>query len=149
MSRLITSPNPGTNSLPFGTSILPPDSDFVSFCSEVLADDCALTSVFVSTFVSTFTSTFVSVVEDVLVSVVVVTVGIDTLSIGAVTGSGCMTGAGVGNDITDVGLTGLVTFSTFVSSCLHELPVSAHSPKIGSPYGSGQVELCWRVIAPV
>lgn len=141
MSRLITSPNPGTNSLPLGTSILPPPSDFVSFCSEVLADDSALASVFVSTFVS--------VVEDVFVSVVVVTVGICTLSIGAVTGSGCMTGAGVGNEITDVGLTGLVTFSTFVSSCLHELPVSTHCPKMGSPYGSGQVELCWRVIAPV
>ena len=141
MSRLITSPNPGTNSLPFGTSILPPDSDFVSFCSEVLADDSALASVFVSTFVS--------VEDDGLLSVVVVAVGIDTLSIGAVTGSDCMTGAGVGNDITDVGLTGLVTFSTFVSSCLHELPVSTHCPKVGSPYGSGQVELCWRVIAPV
>lgn len=141
MSRLITSPNPGTNSLPLGTSILLPPSDFVSFCSEVLADDSAFASVFVSTFVS--------VVEDVFVSVVVVTVGICTLSIGAVTGSGCMTGAGVGNEITDVGLTGLVTFSTFVSSCLHELPISTHCPKMGSPYGSGQVELCWRVIAPV
>jgi hypothetical protein len=60
-----------------------------------------------------------------------------------------MTGAGMGNSITDVGLTGLVTFSTFVSSCLHELSVSTHGPKMGSPYGSGQVELCWSVTVPV
>lgn len=66
------------------------------------------------------------------------------------TGGGSGAGAGGGGiAIGLAGFTGLVTFVGFVIDFTHVFVVSSQSPKAGWPYGSGQLELCWRVIPPV
>ena len=120
----ITMPNPGTSSLPLGTSIfgvsltsvLSPATFVVGLTVGLatVGDDGEL-SCFTSAFVSTVVSTFTSCT------------GISTDAV--VTSTDWTLSIGVANVF--IGLTGLAGFVTFVIDFSHVFCVSTHAPKIG------------------
>lgn len=134
-SRLITNPNPGTNSFPFGT-----EGGGV-FCVVPAAGATATGAVGVWE-VSVF--------------------GVDAGGGGAsaATGGGSAaagggSGAGGGGSCTGgggatglEGLTGLDMLVGFVAFFSHVFVVSIQDPSSGCPYGFGHVEICCCVIDP-
>jgi hypothetical protein len=126
--KLITNPNPGTSSLPFGV-----DGGAVFVVFVVVPTEGADTSADVDWDVSCF-------VSDVVVC---------TLSTGAITGSGTVTGAGMFTGLIGlVGLTGLLTLVGLIALFAHVFCVSTQDPATGCAYGVGQVEICCCVIDP-
>ena len=128
ISRLITNPNPGTSSFPFGTVGVVDVSVLLSCCDG--KGDGLVGAVFVSTEVLDAGDAAVDGCSAVWLSVVVA-VGIES---GAGEGGATETigwGAAFNGFTGLIGLTGLVTFVGFVIAFTHVFCVSTHAPKIG------------------
>lgn len=138
----MTNPNPGTNSLPFGTS--------GAFNSTL-----AVPAVVVILGATEFTVEFGVLVEaggEVLCTVATEVAGVSTVVCNAVssctiTGSCGINGAVVTCAIGLIGFNGLIgltgdsTFVGFVIDFTHSFKTTIQGPNTGFPYGSGQLEL--------
>ena len=123
MSRLITKPNPGTSSLPFGADtcgVVGVVSLDVVACCEVVAVVVWVTGV-------TLVSVFAGAVGNTFASVIVCTFSVVTVAdSGAVTGAGMLTGF-----IGLAGLIGLLMFVGLTALFSHVFCVSTQDPATG------------------
>lgn len=118
----ITIPNPGTSSLPLGTSILGVSlTSVLSPATFVVGLTVGLATVGDDGELSCFTSVFTSTVASTFTS----TCGISTGAV--VTSTDCTFSV----TCPIMGLTGLAGFVTFVIDFSHVFCVSTHAPKIG------------------
>lgn len=117
ISRLITSPNPGTSSFPFGTEGVADVSVLLSCCDGKGDGDV----------VTAFVSADVLDAGDAAAGAGVISGG------GAGAGGGGAGGAGGGGAIGLAGFTGLVTFVGLVMLFTHVFAVSTHEPGTGCP----------------
>lgn len=136
ISRLITSPNPGTNSLPFGAA----GAAGAGLEPEVWVDVVVAASAFGSGFDSCFASGFASGFgADAVSTVGAGETGVlgggggDTSTGGGSGAGGGGSGAGAGMLIGLTGLTGLLTFVGLVIDFTHVFCVSAHAAATGCP----------------
>jgi hypothetical protein len=132
----MTIPNPGTKSLPFGTST-PFTLSFLS------VPDVIVVLAGLGADVVPLASLFTVATEVAGVSVVVVNAVMSC----TITGSGGMIGAVVTwfrtlfGFIGLIGLIGDVGLFTFVAVILQVLYISDHAVQVGEPYGSEQIEV--------
>jgi hypothetical protein len=123
MSRLITKPNPGTRSLPFGADtcgVVGVVSLDVVACCEVVAVVVWVTGV-------TLVSVFAGAVGNTFASVIVCTFSVVTVAdSGSVTDAGMLTGF-----IGLAGLIGLLMFVGLIALFSHVFCVSTQDPATG------------------